>query len=91
MKVFRKIVSGALFGLLLSLPASQASLIRQAQTSEPKLAEVQEQDRLSEALQPIHHYLKQSWIIRLVPPSRESFSTRPRSAPPSYSPPLLRR
>jgi hypothetical protein len=61
-----------LFGIL---PAN-ASVSVHIPQDELELIQSQEGDQLADSLLPIHYYLHQSHIIRLIPPSQNVFSQR---------------
>lgn len=66
----------ALATLMLGVLPANASTSAHIQQEELELAQPQGVDQLADSLLPIHYYLHQSHIIRLVPPSRNAFSQR---------------
>jgi hypothetical protein len=70
MKTPQKLVLTGLMALVSGLAPVNAYTIPYVQTQEMALVQQSEADQLADALLPIHYYLHQNNIIRLVPPTQ---------------------
>jgi hypothetical protein len=86
MRSFHWLGAGVLMLLLLMLLPAHAVIEQRFERPEPTLNLPQREDHLADALSPIHLYLRQNMVIRLVPPTSNMFSQRFRGLNPRQMP-----